>query len=189
MEKPLPTLLRFDTRFGVLEIALDHEHAPKTAAHFQELAERGILQDAVFYRIVHADAASSVGGIDVIQGGVGWERAGESPTVAHESTAQTGLTHCHGAVSLGRSPESDAGSEFFICIGDQSILDANDDDKNGGFAVFAHVTRGMDVVGTIHNLPADGDPPGGDERFRGQFLTENVSIENVRVIRDAGDER
>ena len=188
MEKPLPTLLNLDTKFGALEITLDHEHAPKTAAHFQGLAERGVLQDAFFYRIVHADAESSVGGIDVVQGGVGWEKARESPTVAHESTALTGLTHCHGAVSLGRSQESDAGSEFFICIGDQSKLDARDDDKDSGFAVFAHVTRGMGVVETIYNLPADGDPPGGDERFRGQFLTEYVEIENIRVFQDVGDD-
>ena len=183
----MPTLLRLETRLGALEIAFDHEHAPTTAAHFQKLCEDGILDDAFFYRIVHSDVASGVGGIDVVQGGVGWEKAGESPTVRHESTAHTGLTHCHGAVSLGRSAESDAGSEFFICIGDQSRLDAADNDANGGFAVFAHVVKGMDVVEKIHNLPADGDPPGGDERFRGQFLTENVKIENVSVIRDPGD--
>ena len=58
---------------------------------------------------------------------------------------------------------------------------------DGGFAVFAHVISGMDIVETIHNLPADGDPPGGDERFRGQFLTENVVIESATVVREAGE--
>ena len=34
----------------------------------------------------------------------------------------------------------------------------------------------MDVVRAIHALPADGPPPGGDERFRGQFLSAPVAI-------------
>ncbi len=181
------TLLKLETRLGSIEIEIDHSNAPKTAAHFRRLAEDGVLDDAFFYRVVHSSAESTVGGIDVVQGGVGWDRAAESPTVAHESTVQTGLTHCHGAVSLGRSQESDAGSEFFICIGDQSKLDAAGDDATSGFAVFAHVVGGMDVVQRIHNSPADADPPGGDERFRGQFLTENVNIENVSIVRDSGD--
>lgn len=180
----MPAIVELETHFGAIEIALDHEHAPKSAEHFASLVNNGVFDDAFFYRIVHADAESSVGGIDVVQGGVGWEGADRSPTVAHESTAQTGLTHCHGAVSLGRSLESNAGSEFFICIGDQSKLDARDDNPDSGFAVFAHVTGGMDVVERIHKLPADGDPPGGDERFRGQFLTDNVSIDNIRVVCD-----
>lgn len=184
----MPAVVELETRLGHIEIALDHEHAPQSAKHFESLVEDGVFADALFYRVVHAAAESSVGGIDVVQGGVGWEKAGESPTVAHESTAQTGLTHCHGAVSLGRSPESDAGSEFFICIGDQSVLDARGDGTgaDGGFAVFGHVILGMDIIEKIHRLPADGDPPGGDERFRGQFLTENVSIEDVNVVRDTG---
>mgnify|MGYP001823437565 CR=1 FL=1 len=184
----MPVIVELGTRFGPIGMALDHEHAPKTAAHFESLVENGVFEDAFFYRIVHADVESSVGGIDVVQGGVGWDRASDSPTVAHESTVQTGLTHCHGAVSLGRSADADAGSEFFICIGEQSALDARGDGEgaDGGFAVFAQVVSGMDVVEKIHNLPADGDPPGGDERFRGQFLSENVQIEGARLVRESG---
>ena len=185
----MPVVVELETRFGCVEIALDHEHAPKTAAHFESLVKKGIFDDAYFYRIVHADVESNVGGIDVIQGGVGWDRADESPTVEHESTLETGLTNCHGAVSLGRSQESDAGSEFFVCIGDQSVLDARGDGTgmDGGFAVFGHVIGGMDIVETIHGLPADGEPPGRDERFRGQFLTENVKIESMKLVRSPGD--
>ena len=185
----MPVIVKLETRFGPIEIALDHEHAPKTATHFESLVENGILDDAFFYRIVHANVESSAGGIDIVQGGVGWDRAGESPTVVHESTLETGLTHDHGAVSLGRSSESDAGSEFFVCIGDQSALDARGDGTkaDAGFAAFGHVIHGMDVVEKIHSLPADGDPPGGDERFRGQFLTESVRISSVRLVRSPMD--
>ena len=179
--------VKLKTGLGLIEIALDHAHAPKTAAHFASLVDKGALDGASFYRVVRADVESSVGGIDVVQGGVGWDKADQSPTVAHESTLQTGLTHSHGAVSLGRSTKMDAGSEFFICIGDQSVLDARGDDDDDGFAVFARVISGMDVVESIHNLPADADPPGGDERFRGQFLRYAVVIETATVAHTAGD--
>ncbi len=184
----MPVLVELETRFGPIGIALDHEHAPRTAAHFESMVADGIFEDAFFYRVVHASVESSVGGIDVVQGGVGWDKADRSPTVEHESTLQTGLTHCHGAVSLGRSAESDAGSEFFVCIGDQSMLDARGDgeDAVSGFAVFGRVVRGMEIVEKIHGLPADGDPPGGDERFRGQFLSENVAIERMELVGGRG---
>lgn len=190
-ERKLPAVVELETRFGPIEIALDHERAPNSAAHFESLIRDGVLDYASFYRIVHANADSSVGGIDVVQAGVGWDKADKSPTVAHESTLQTGLTNCHGAVSLARSAEADAGSEFFVCIGDQSVLDARGDGTgaDGGFAVFGHVVLGMDVVERIHRLPADGDPPGEDERFRGQFLSENVRIESTKVVNEPSASR
>ena len=185
----MPVIVEFETRLGPIGIALDHEHAPRTAAHFQSLVRDGIFGNAFFYRVVHSDVESRVGGIDVVQGGVGWDRADSSPTVRHESTAETGLTHSHGAISLGRSAESDAGSEFFVCIGDQSVLDARGDGTgaNAGFAVFGHVTTGMEIIEQIHRLPAEGKPPGGDERFRGQFLTENVKITRARLLGGPND--
>ncbi len=47
---------------------------------------------------------------------------------------------------------------FVVCIGDQPELDfggkRNPDGQ--GFAVFGRVTKGMDVIRKIHQMPAEG---------------------------------
>jgi peptidyl-prolyl cis-trans isomerase A (cyclophilin A) len=177
--------IRLFTPFGIIDVALDTERAPKTANHFLNLIRGNFLRDAVFYRIVRASGVKDVAPtIDIIQGGVGWERCVELPSVAHERTDETGLRHRDGAISLARSADKDATSEFFICIGDQPLLDAGAMQGPGeiGFAVFGHVTQGMDVVRAIQNQPANREPPGGDQRFVEQFLTDTIPIAKIDVL-------
>ncbi|MEZ5029525.1 MAG: peptidylprolyl isomerase [Ferruginibacter sp.] len=76
-----------------------------------------------------------------------------------ESTKQTGLSHQSGTISLARTTPSSATTEFFICIGDQSPLDAG---RRGtpdglGFAAFGKVFSGMDVVRKIQAQKSSGD--------------------------------
>jgi peptidyl-prolyl cis-trans isomerase A (cyclophilin A) len=171
--------LTLSTHLGDILVELDAERAPRTAGHFLRLAETGALAGASFYRITHPDPSKTPPlTIDVVQGGVGWERCLALPTVAHEPTSQTGLRHVDGVISLARSAERDGSSEFFICLGDQPVLDASDGagPAAAGFAAFGRVVEGMEVVRAIHGLPADAPPPGGDLRFAGQFLTDPVAI-------------
>jgi peptidyl-prolyl cis-trans isomerase A (cyclophilin A) len=171
--------IALSTSLGDIIVVLDIARAPRTAGHFLSLVQEGAMADASFYRVTHPDPAKTPPlTIDVVQGGVGWARCLELATVAHEPTSETGLRHVDGAVSLARSAERDGSSEFFICVGDQPILDAGATPGPGaaGFAVFGRVTAGMEVVRRIHRLPADAPPPGGDMRFHGQFLTEPLPI-------------
>ncbi|MEJ1969984.1 MAG: peptidylprolyl isomerase [Rhizomicrobium sp.] len=177
--------IRIKTPLGDIDVALDTEHAPKTAAHFLDLIRAGHLDDAAFYRIVRSSGTEGVPpSIDIIQGGVGWERCMGLPSVAHERTDVTGLRHCDGAISLARSADTNASSEFFICIGDQPMLDAGamPGAAEIGFAVFGKVASGMDVVRAIQSLPAERDPPGGDARFVKQFLTDLVPITTIEIL-------
>lgn len=171
------------TELGSIVLELDIGNAPVTANHFLTLIENGLLQGCVFYRIVHDAGTGEPPSIDVVQGGLGWESTREIPLVLHETTLSTGLRHCDGAVSLARSPGVGGGSEFFICVADNQMLDATEenDGPEGGFAVFGKIVEGMDLVREIHGQPADRDPPGGDERFIGQFLTDYVAAE-VQVL-------
>lgn len=181
----MPKQIKLATELGSMIMELDLDKAPITANHFLSLVTDGSLKDSFFYRIVHDSGTDEPPTIDVIQGGLGWESTREIPATEHETTLSTGLSHCDGAVSLARSSDTGAGSEFFICIGDQPILDATEENSgaNGGFAVFGRIIDGMDVVLSIHNLPADRDPPGGDERFAGQFLTDYVAID-IQLLPD-----
>jgi peptidyl-prolyl cis-trans isomerase A (cyclophilin A) len=174
-----PTLL-LTTALGVIRIELNAAKAPLTAAHILRLADEGAFAGASFYRATSPDpSVTPPMTIDVIQGGIGWERCDGLPSVAHESTSVTGLSHVDGAVSIGRWADRGATSEIFICLGDQPSLDAREGDTPfaAGFAVFGQVVEGMEVVRAIHQQPRGGEPPAGSERFRGQFLTAPVAFE------------
>jgi len=73
------------------------------------------------------------------------------PGIPHESTEQTGIHHTDGVISLARSAPGTAGSEFFICIGDQRGLDVGGENMADklGFAAFGKVVKGMSVVRKI----------------------------------------
>lgn len=185
--------LRLTTPHGAITIALHDRQAPRTVAHILALVEQGVLQGAHFYRATQPDPATTPPmTISVIQGGIGWLACEALPSVEHEPTSQTGLSHIDGAVSIGRWADRGATSEIFICLGDQPSLDAKPvpDPANpfsAGFAVFGQVIEGMEVVRTIHAEPRDGPAPDGHVRFAGQFLTNNVPfhIQTVERERDS----
>ena len=109
--------------------------------------------------------------IEVIQGGVDRETGDLSvPFVAHETTAQTGLTHLDGTISLARQEPGTANTEFAICIGPQPELDfggkRNPDGQ--GFSVIGRVISGMDIVRSIQTLPETG-----------QYLDKEVPISKI----------
>lgn len=173
-------LLALATALGTIRIALHVDRAPLTCAHIRDLVEAGAFEDASFYRATRPDDRTEPPmTIDVIQGGIGWERCEKLSSVAHEPTSHTGLSHVDGAVSIGRWADRGGTSELFICIGDQTSLDARpgSDPFAAGFAVFGQVVEGMDIVRAIHALPCDASPPAGHERFAGQFLTNAVRFQ------------
>ena len=55
------------------------------------------------------------------------------------------------------SDPNSASSEFFICVGDDSRLDAERSSDGVGYAVFGKVVKGMDVVLRIQHSPSVGD--------------------------------
>lgn len=174
----LPTV-RLETIHGDIVIELDTVRAPRTATHFRWLVKSHALRGASVYRVVRANPpGEGPPTIDLIQAGLGFEQAGEPPSVPHESTEETGLSHIDGAVSLARGWDEDPRGEFFICIGDQPILDAGGaSGQAGGYPVFGRVIEGMEVVRAIQQLKSDAPvPAGADERLLGQFLDEPVAI-------------
>lgn len=168
------------TSLGAIHVLLHDDRAPQTVEHIVSLVKSGgFAVNAAFYRTVRPSVATvPPTTIDVVQGGVGWDHCEHLPSVAHEPTSTTGLSHVDGAVSIGRWVDRGATSELFICVGDQRSLDARDSDEPfaAGFAVFGQVIDGMDVVRAIHAQPSDAPPPAGHERFAGQFLTEPVAF-------------
>ncbi|MCK7482451.1 MAG: peptidylprolyl isomerase [Candidatus Moduliflexus flocculans] len=138
-------------------VEVDLVRAPVTAANFLRYVDAGLYDDSTFHRTVtRTNQPRDAVRIEVIQGGQ-IDEAKEFPPIVHETTLATGLRHFDGTISMARSKPGSATSSFF-CVGDQPELDfggrRNPDGQ--GFAVFGRVVEGLDVVRTIHGLPAEG---------------------------------
>ena len=154
--------VRIETELGPIQVAVDMERAPLTAANFLRYVEAGHYTGGRFHRVVRLrpdNQPENRTKIEVIQAGVapGREKAGFAP-IRLERTGQTGLRHLDGVISMARLGPDSATSDFFICVGDQPELDyggkRNPDGE--GFAAFGRVVAGMEVVRRIHQAPADG---------------------------------
>ncbi|RVT92970.1 peptidylprolyl isomerase [Sphingomonas crocodyli] len=140
------------TAVGSIRVAVNLAAAPVTAANFLTYVESGLLDGTEFYRIV---APCNQGGravpIDVVQGGFRETVKAPLPPIIHEPTWKTGLRHRDGTISMARYAPGTAAGAFFICVGDQPVLDhggpRNPDGE--GFAAFGRVVRGMDIVRSI----------------------------------------
>jgi peptidyl-prolyl cis-trans isomerase B (cyclophilin B) len=127
------------TAKGVIKFTFFCEDAPKHAAAFIELAEKGFYDGISFHRVEPdfvvqgGDPLSREDGPAVGTGGPGYNLAAEFNS----------RPHLDGTVAMARAGHPDsAGSQFYICLGTQSFLDGN-------YTVFGQVTEGLDVVHKI----------------------------------------
>jgi peptidyl-prolyl cis-trans isomerase A (cyclophilin A) len=173
--------VRMTTTMGVIDLVVDLDRAPLTAGNFLRLVDATILDNATFYRTVSPANDKGSPPISVIQGGLNADDA-MLPSIAHESTADTGLLHVDGAISMARAELGTASSEFFICIGDQPALDFGGKRAadGQGFAVFGRVVSGMAVVQAIHETPAGA--PTDIAYFEGQLYADPIVIRSIRRV-------
>jgi peptidyl-prolyl cis-trans isomerase A (cyclophilin A) len=150
------------TTAGTIDVVLDPVHAPMTVKNFMKYVDRKFFDGGTFFRAVPGF---------VIQGG---NKTKESPSdvpIKLETPAKTGVKNVDGAIAMARTSDPDsATSEFFIDDGAQSRLDGTD--TVPGYAAFGHVTKGMDVVKKIVNLPAVD-----------QAMVKPVTIVSIKRVR------
>lgn len=175
---PAPVRVRMVTDLGPIVIELYPDKAPITAANFLAYADRHLLDGGAFYRTVSPKNDNNPATISVIQGGLNRDDS-PLPAIAHETTKATGLLHTDGVISMARAEPGTAGSEFFICVGDNPALDfGGARNKDGqGFAAFGKVIEGMDVVHAIHDVPTVSKAD--DPYIRGQLIENPVKIQKL----------
>ena len=173
-------MVRIETAFGSIDIAVDTKRAPITAGNFLKYVDGGFYEGGRFHRATRPDNYTPTPpdkpAMEIIQGGINPARRQDGfPPIPLERTSVTGLKHVVGTVSMARAAQADtARSDFFICLDDQPSLDFGGrrfDDAQGGGA-FGRVVKGMDVVRRIQQQPVQG-----------QNLTPPVSIIAVRRVR------
>ena len=136
-------MIRFTTNKGVIDIELDHEHAPKSSANFEQYVRDGFYDGTIFHRVIKGF---------MIQGG-GFERGmKEKATRAPiENEAANGLKNNKYTIAMARTSDPDsATSQFFINVANNDFLNHKNETPSGyGYAVFGKVVQGQDVVDRI----------------------------------------
>ena len=131
------------TNYGPINLELDFDKAPKSAANFLYYTKQNFYDGTIFHRVVNDF---------MIQGG-GFESDMQKKLNGDpiENEADNGLSNLTGTVAMARTSDPhSATSQFFINVSDNHFLDHRDKtDVGWGYAVFGRVVEGMDVVNKI----------------------------------------
>jgi len=158
------------TTMGNIVLELMPHESPIASNNFLDYAESGFYEGTVFHRVVKGF---------VVQGGgytVDYEQKPTNPAIKNE--ANNGVKNIRGMVAMARSSDpNSATSQFFININDNGFLDHKSPTKNGwGYAVFATVVEGMDVVDAIQDVET-----GAAGSFRRNVPVEPILVEAVSI--------
>ena len=163
-------MIRFTTNKGVIDIELDHEHAPKSSANFEQYVRDGFYDGTIFHRVIKGF---------MIQGG-GFERGmKEKATRAPiENEAANGLKNNKYTIAMARtSAPHSASSQFFINVVDNDFLNHTAPNPQGwGYAVFGKVTAGQDDVDEIARVPTS------THGFYGDVPVDDIVIEKAEIL-------
>lgn len=150
------TNIQLTTSLGKITIALNHEKAPISAANFLTYVKEGFYNGTIFHRVIPGFMAQG-GGFDT-------DFVQKSGHAEIENEADNGLKNKRGTLAMARTnaPHS-ASSQFFINYKDNSFLDHSGKNANGwGYAVFAEVIEGMEVVDAMAKVPTSNRGGHGD---------------------------
>ena len=130
----------FSTSMGDITIELLSEEAPITAKNFLDYVDAGFFDGTIFHRVIPGF---------VIQGGGFTADMNQKETRAPiKNEADNGVKNARGTLSMARTSDiNSATSQFFINLKDNDFLDHGT--RDFGYAVFARVVDGMDVVDKI----------------------------------------
>jgi peptidyl-prolyl cis-trans isomerase B (cyclophilin B) len=162
--------VKLSTSHGDIVIELNADKAPNTVANFLSYVEADFYNGTIFHRVIKDF---------MVQGG-GFDANFEQKTVNDpiENEANNGLTNVRGSLAMARTgdPHS-ATAQFFINTVDNDFLNFRAENRDAwGYAVFAHVVEGMDVVDEIRAVST------GSKGHHQDVPTDDVVINSATVI-------
>ena len=134
----------FSTTLGNFVIELYPDMAPITVKNFLAYVDAGFFENTIFHRVIPGF---------MIQGGGFTEQMQKKPTNPPiKNEAKNGLKNKRGTLSMARTQVVDsATTQFFLNLKDNAFLDHGTRDY--GYAVFARVIAGMEVIDIIAAVP------------------------------------
>jgi len=163
------TKVKFQTTLGDFIIELDAEKAPITVKNFITYVEEGFFNGTIFHRIIPGFMAQG-GGFDT-----SFVQKETHGMIKNE--ADNGLKNDRGTLAMARTPAPDsATAQFFINYKDNDFLNYSAPTQNGwGYAVFAKVVEGMDIVDEMANQ-ATGNKNGHQDVPKTDIIIEKAEI-------------
>jgi len=153
----------FETSAGTFIVQFYPDQAPNHVRKFLELARDGYFNGTSFHSMVARGVVQ--GGDPETKNPNARDKYGSGGYNMGLKREISDLPLKRGTIAAFTVPGVEsAGSQFFICVGDQFQM-------NGQFTAFAYVTDGMDIVEKISTTPTD------DKRM----ATERVEIKGVTV--------
>src|SRR5580765_1862142 len=133
-------MIQFETSHGSFTVELFPKEAPVTVENFLRYVDDGHFDGTIFHRIVP--------GFVIQGGGLSADFANRKTRAPISNEANNGLKNTRGTLSMARTSDiNSATSQFFVNLADNAFLDHGPRDY--GYAVFARVTEGMDVIDKI----------------------------------------
>ena len=163
-------MIRFITNHGNIDIELDFDKAPTTAANFEQYAKDGFYNGTIFHRVIPGF---------MIQGGgmeSGMKEKDTREPIANE--ADNGLKNARGTIAMARTSDPhSASAQFFINLVDNHFLNHTSKTTAGwGYAVFGKVVAGMDIVDKIATVKT------GRSGMHRDVPLEEVVIEKTEIL-------
>ena len=158
--KPLKEVGIISTQFGDMVVDFYDRAAPKHVESFKLHAKSGYYNGTIFHRVIpgfmiQGGDLNTKGENKSIYGqgghaakfyGIGKE---DNPSTWDIPAEFNDIKHTLGILSMARTSDpNSAGSQFFICAGDASHLDAQ-------YTVFGKVIEGLGIIDKIVNMPRD----------------------------------
>ena len=163
-------MIRFITNHGNIDVELDFDKAPATAANFEQYAKDGFYNGTIFHRVIPGF---------MIQGGgmeSGMKEKDTREPIANE--ADNGLKNARGTIAMARTSDPhSASAQFFINLVDNHFLNHTSKTNAGwGYAVFGKVVAGMDIVDKIATVKT------GRSGMHRDVPLEEVVIEKTEIL-------
>jgi peptidyl-prolyl cis-trans isomerase A (cyclophilin A) len=156
-----------ETSLGAIEVELFSGKAPLSVKNFLQYTKDKFYDNTVFHRVIPGF---------MVQGGGMDASLKKKPTRDPiKNEAKNGLKNERGTLAMARTSEvNSATSQFFINLKDNKFLDHGS--RGYGYAVFAKVVRGMNVVDKIAQVKT-----GAKGAFRSDCPQETLYIKSIRL--------
>lgn len=163
-------MVELNTNHGRIVVKLHADKAPITVENFKSYVASGFYNGTIFHRVI---------GNFMIQGGgfaVGMKQKDTNAPIKNE--ADNGLKNNRYTLAMARTSDPhSATAQFFINVTDNDFLNFTAPTPSGwGYAVFAEVVEGQDVVDAIKGVRT------GSAGFHQDVPLEPVIIESANLL-------
>jgi len=159
-----------ETSMGNVKIELFKDKAPISVRNFLSYVKDAYYDGTIFHRVIKTFMVQG--------GGLDENMQPKKTKFAIKNEATNGLKNLRGTLAMARTSVVDsATSQFFINVVDNAFLDHSGKTPDRfGYAVFAQVIEGMDVVDAIREVKT------GNKGGHQDVPVEPVFINSIKLV-------